>query len=112
MPNTPKSDRHFCAVITVPDPDNMPVSSYAEKGGTLLLRTDTHNYPSFVIEFQGHSPSVGAQKQFSGSEEKPVVIRLDTVGEYKYTVQHIHKDGTCKDSGPFMFYVYPCKGCR
>jgi hypothetical protein len=113
MPNKSKSDRPVSAVITVPDPDNMPVSSHAEQGGTLQWRTDTHNYRNFVIEFQGANPSDGVPNQkFPGSDEKPVVIRLNTIGDYKYTVQQINENGTCQDSGPFLCYVYPCKGCR
>jgi hypothetical protein len=110
----PKSySRPSSAVITIPDPDGMPFSTHVEQGGTLQWRTDTHNYPDFVIEFQGANPfdEVPNQK-FSGSDEKPVVLRLNTVGNnYRYKVQHIKKDGTSKDTGPVEFSVIHCPLC-
>jgi hypothetical protein len=114
MPNKPKSEsRPACMVITIPDPDNMPVSAHAERGGTLQWRTETHRYPEFEIRFQGSNP-FNAEKDLvlKGSDDKPVVLRLNTVGEnYKYTIRHINKDGTCVDSGPRMFNVRICIGC-
>jgi len=112
MPNVPKYDRPSNLVITVPDPDNMPVSSYAEKGGTLQWRTDTHQYPNFEIRFQGSNPS-NARKNLvlKGSDVQPVVLRLKTTGAFKYTIRHIKKDGTHVDIGPINANVHPCPGC-
>jgi hypothetical protein len=112
MPNG-NYHRPACLVITMPDPDNMPVSSNdAEQGGILQWRTDTHNYPQFKIQFPDGNPLNHLKNQtYEGSDEEPVVLRLNNVGEFKYTVQQTKGDGTCKDSGPFLCYVYPCKGC-
>ena len=106
--------RPFCAVITVPDPDNMPVASHAQKGGTLQWRTDKHNYPKFEIRFKGPNPFDPKQDDLvlAGSDVTPVVIRLNTVRDgYQYTVRHIANDGTCTDTGPFTFNVHGCPGC-
>lgn len=110
---TTSYSRPSCTVVTVPDPDNMPVSTHAQKGGTLQWRTDTHNYPSFEIRFIGANPFDGEQDVILlGSQDKPVVIRLDTVKDgYQYTVRHFKKDGTCVDTGVFLFNVHPCPGC-
>ena len=114
MPNEPKSEsRPACMVITIPDPDNIPVSAHAEKGGTLQWRTETHRYPGFEIRFEGPNP-FNEEKDLvlKGSDVKPVVMRLNTIGEnYKYAIRHIKKDGTCVDSGPRMFNVRICVGC-
>jgi len=116
MPNEPNSySRPLNSVITVPDPDRTPVSSHAEQGGTLEWRTDTHNYPNFEIHFKGANPFDPDHDDLvlPGSDVNPVVIRLKTAGKhYQYAVRHISKDGKCSvDSGPFEFYVYPCRGC-
>ena len=114
MPNMPESDsRPSSGVITLPDPDDMPFSIHAEKGGTLQWRTETHNYPEFEIRFQGPNPSNAENNLvLKGSDVKPVVIRLNTIGEnYKYTIRRIKKDGACIDSGPVMFNVRICVGC-
>jgi hypothetical protein len=109
---TDKFDRPSSTVITIPDPDNMPVSVHAEQGGTHQWRTDTHNYPQFKIRFPNYNPFNDYTNQtFDGSNVKPVVLPLKNVGNFEYTVQQMKEDGTCKDSGPFLFYVYPCKGC-
>lgn len=114
MPNDPMSySRPFCSVITVPDPDRMPVAAHVEQGGTLQFRTDTHKYTTFEIRFQGPNPFDETQNEvFAGSDVQPVVGRLMKVGtEYKYTVRHFKDDGTSVDSGTFAFNVNPCRGC-
>jgi hypothetical protein len=115
MTTADKYARPSSVVVTVPDPDTTAVASHAEKGGTLQWRTDTHNYPEFEIQFIGPNPSNGnADEVFRGSDIEPVVIRLDldVVGEdYQYKVRHFHKDGTSKDTGPFLLRVTPCRGC-
>jgi hypothetical protein len=115
MPNNPKPDsRPSSTVITVPDPDNMPVSSNVEKGGTIEWRTDTHNYPNFEIRFQGANPfDTTPDLVLTGSDEKPVIMRLNTLGhDYAYKVRHHHKkDRSHRDTGVFKFNVNPCRGC-
>ncbi len=115
MTTDKKFARPSSVVVTVPDPDATIVASHAEKGGTLQWRTDTHSYPEFEIEFIGPNPSNGnANEIFSGSDTEPVVIRLDAdiVGEeYQYKIRQYHKDGTFKETGPFLLRVTPCRGC-
>jgi hypothetical protein len=114
MSTQPESySRPSCTVVTVPDPDNMPVSAHAQKGGTLQWRTDTHNYPNFEIWFIGANPFDNKQNVvIAGSEDNPVIIYLDTVkDDYQYKVRHFKKDGTWVDTGTFMFNVHPCPGC-
>jgi hypothetical protein len=109
---TGKFDKPLSTISTVPDPDNMPASIHAEQGGTHQWRTDTHNYPQFQIQFPNGNPFDDLENQsYDGSDEEPVVLRLNNVGTFNYNVQQKKKDGTCLDSGPFLFYVYPCKGC-
>jgi hypothetical protein len=114
MSTQPKSySRPSCTVVTVPDPDNMPVSMHVQKGGTLQWRTDTHNYPNFEIRFKGSNPFNEEQDLvLQGSDDEPVIMRLNTVkDDYFYIVRHFRKDGTCVDTGTFMFNVHPCPGC-
>jgi hypothetical protein len=115
MTTAEKYARPSSVVVTVPDPDTTAVASYAEKGGTLQWRTDTHNYPEFEIQFIGPNPcNDNADDVFRGSDLEPVVMRLDLdmIGEeYQYMVRHFHKDGTSKDTGPFLLRVTPCRGC-
>ena len=110
--NSEPFSRPISTVITVPDPDAMPVSSHAEKGGTLQWRTDTHNYPKFEIRFQGANPFNADMNQIlSGDDLQPVTIRLKTVGDFEYTIRHYKKDGSSKDIVRQKFRVTPCTGC-
>jgi hypothetical protein len=114
MPDKLESHRPLSTVVTVPDPDNMPVSAQGEQGGTLQWRTDTHNYPEFEIRFQGANPSNEHKIKdhiLKGSDIQPVVIRLDVIGNYQYTIRHYKKDKTCTDTGPVTFSVVRCLAC-
>jgi hypothetical protein len=113
MPNDSMSySRPFCSVITVPDPDRMPVAGHVEQGGTLQFRTDTHRYPTCEIRFIGDNPfDETTNKVLPGSDIKPIVGRLEKNGNYQYTVRHFKDDGTSVDSGTFAFNVNPCRGC-
>jgi hypothetical protein len=111
--NSAPYSRPLCEVITVPDPDIMPVASHVEQGGTLQWRTDTHNYPKFEIRFAGANP-FNADKDLilTGDDLKPVTIRLNTVGDYEYVIWHYKKDGTCRPIQQHMlFHVTPCGLC-
>jgi hypothetical protein len=104
--------RPLCTVISLPDPDNLLVSSHGEQGGTLQWRTDTHNYPRFEIRFDGANPSNSKKDQvLSGSDLKPVVILLKKTGDFNYTVRHFKNDGTFLDTGPIPFRSTPCPVC-
>jgi hypothetical protein len=111
--NSEPYSRPLCAVITIPDPDIMPVASHAEQGGTLQWRADTHNYPGFEIRFQGPNP-FNSDKDLilTGDDLQPVTIRLNTVGDYEYTIWHYKKDGTIKRTPRRKFRVTPCGGCQ
>jgi hypothetical protein len=113
MPNTPKFHKPLSTVITVPDPSNMSVSAHAEQGGTFEWRTDSHQYPEFEVRFQGPNPS-NEQKDLvlQGSDLQPVVMRLNTVGNYQYMIRHKNNTtGNQKDTGPYPGNVNPCRGC-
>jgi hypothetical protein len=112
MPDELEFHRPLSTVVTVPDPDNMPVSAHGEKGGTLQWRTDTHAYPEFEIRFHGANPANEHKDHIlKGSDIQPVVIRLDVIGDYQYTIRHYKKDRTCTDTGPVTFSVVRCLGC-
>jgi hypothetical protein len=109
--NKNENDRPLSIVITVPDPDNMSVSDRAEEGGTLQWRTESHRYPKFEIRFQGANPfNTETDLILKGSDDEPVVEHIVTKGVYSYTVRHIKKDGTSKDTGPMKFVIH-CIGC-
>ena len=112
MTTNSEPHRPLCAVITIPDPDIMPVASHVEQGGTLQWRTDTHNHPRFEIRFEGANPS-NADKNLilTGDDLQPVTIRLNTVGDYVYEIWHYRKDGTCRRHPRFEFHVTPCGLC-
>ncbi len=112
MTTNNKFSRPFSTVMTVPDPDNMSVASHAEQSGTFQWRTDTHNYPNFEVRFIGPNPSNGEDDLIlPGSDTEPVIIRLNTVDDYRYGIRHYGKDGDFKDTGPFLLRVNPCNGC-
>jgi|HubBroStandDraft_6_1064221.scaffolds.fasta_scaffold220175_2 hypothetical protein len=111
--NKKENDRPLSIVITVPDPDNMSVSDRVEEGGTLQWRTESHRYPEFEIRFQGPNPfNTETNLILKGSDTNPVVIRIPLMSQdiYSYTVRHIKKDGTSKDTGPMKFVIH-CLGC-
>jgi hypothetical protein len=104
--------RPLSEVITIPDPDLVPVLHHAQKGGTLQWRTETHNYPKFEIRFQGANPhDEEKDKILAGTDLKPVTIRLNIVGDYGYEVWHYRHDGTFKRHGTRKFRVSPCGDC-
>ena len=105
-PNNPSS-----SVILVADPDETPVSVYAEKGGTLQWINDSTTYPRFAIEFVGNSPA-GKGDKLTGSNNDPVKVHVKERGEYKYNIRHMKDDGTAKTTGPFLFSVSTCKTCH
>jgi hypothetical protein len=111
--NSEPYSRPLCAVVTIPDPDIMPVACHVEQGGTLQWRTDTHSYPKFEIRFQGPNPS-NADKDLilTGDDLQPATIRLNTVGDYEYMICQYHKDGTIRRTGVFKFRASPCGGCQ
>jgi hypothetical protein len=111
--NSEPYSRPACAVITIPDPDIMPVAIHVEQGGTLQWRTDTHNYPKFEIRFSGANPSNDDKDLIlTGDDLKPVTIRLKTVGDYEYVIWHYTKEGTCRPFQQHMlFHVTPCGLC-
>jgi hypothetical protein len=111
MTTESKFDRPLSTVITVPDPDNLLVTSRAEQGGILQWRTDTHRFPKFEIRFEGPNPSNKKMNLvLEGSDVKPVVIRLKIIGDYKYNIRHIGKNKSV-DTGPFAASVHSCQGC-
>jgi hypothetical protein len=111
--NSESYSRPLCEVITVPDPDIMPVASHVEQGGTLQWRTDTHNYSKFEIRFAGANPSNDDKDLIlAGDDLKPVTIRLKTAGDYEYVICQYNKDETCRPIEQHrLFRVTPCGLC-
>jgi hypothetical protein len=105
--------RPASTVITLDDPDNMPVSSHAEEKGRVEWRTESHNYPDFEIQFVGKNPeddTVNLKRK--GNVDQPVVMQIKKTGDYHYKVQHIKKDGTVKeDPRTHILRGTNCIGC-
>jgi len=104
----PKNPRS--SVILVADPDESPVSVYAEKGGTLQWINDSTSYPRFAIEFVGDNPA-GKSAKLTGSNKDPVRVHVKERGKYEYNIRHMKDDGSEKTTGPFIFSVSTCKNC-
>ncbi len=81
------------AVITVPDPDNLPITSYSEVGGIVEFRSDSPHYPYFEIQFMHTEPDndLGGQT-FTGAHQSPVTIAMDRVGDYTYMVTYLTEE--------------------
>jgi len=105
--------RPASAVVTLPDPDNSSTSSYVEIGGTLEIRCDSPNYPTFHVIFQGANPSDKEEGHvFEGSIHQPLVIRIEKEGDFDYTVVHFPKH----EGRPIHVFnksrARSCPGCR
>jgi hypothetical protein len=105
--------RPACAVVTLPDPDNSWTSSHAEIGGTLEIRCESPNYPTFEVIFEDEIPSDKEKGHvFKGSIHQPVVIPLTKVGEFDYTVRHLPR----LEGEVFIVrnksHVQPCPYCN
>ncbi len=101
------------AVITLPDPDQMPTSH--DQKGTIQWRTGSHKYPNFEIEFIGANPEdTDDCRILAGSDTAPVVLKLNFVGEYSYKVRQLNekKDRSLlRESGVTAFRVQSCSSC-
>jgi hypothetical protein len=112
------SYRPSCAVITAPDPDDEPFRFHAEEGGTLEIRSESRNYPSFDVVITGPHPT-GPHPLLSGTATgkltEPVVIPIPpgTADDlpYKVKVIHHHKGNKPDKAREFDFNIHPCKGC-
>jgi len=105
--------RAACSVVTIPDPDNSWASSPAEVGGTLEIRCESPNYPTFEVIFDAETPSDKEEGHvFKGSIHQPVVIPLIKVGEFGYTVLLFSKENGDRYPWRNMTRVQPCPGCR
>lgn len=82
--------RPLSAEITVPDPDNVPVSTYSEVGGMIEFRSDAPNYPHFLIEWTENNPEDDQlRRTFLGTHESPVLIQSNRVGDFTYMVTYL-----------------------
>jgi hypothetical protein len=120
MATKSKSSRPGKVVYTVPDPEKLTNNVHAEVGGTATWKCNATKFLNFEVNFTGPNPSNGAKNaKFSGGINKPVVLPLNTPGQFKYKIKHIKADGTSQLSGPFPLCVAPsgefsdriCKGC-
>ena len=107
-------DRPVCAVITLPDPDQMPVTHEVQTTGTIQWRTDTHQYSMFQVRFIGPNPEDEvSDKVLHGSDTAPVVLRLNKAGKrYEYEVSQFSSSGGQITSPVIAFRVQPCDGCH
>ena len=100
-------------VITVPDPDAMEPEVWANVGGTVQWRTETHFYPHFEVHFLGMDPCGGENSCFKGSDVAPVVIRLQFEGEYEYEIWQGKKPNSISvKHRPHRFKVRSCTVCQ
>ena len=119
MATQAKSYNAVNAVFNVPDPDNPLYNVQAEVGGTATWNCNTPNYVEFQIIFIESNP-VDSRKNatFTGTNDQPAVLSLETAGLFKYKIRHLRADGTHKVTGPYCLGVAPpeqfdvhCKGC-
>ncbi len=113
METSEESLRPSSVVMTLPDPKSMKVCADGQIGGTFQWRTETHDHPSFEIRFRGENPVDDDQdRSFPGDDMKPVVIRLNKLGNYEYDIYQKGAKGDPVSSGPHPFSVRECKGCN
>jgi hypothetical protein len=104
--------RPASAVVTLPDPDDAYAGIHAEIGGTLEIRCESPNNPTFQVTLAGDNTSDEEQSQvFEGSIHRPVVIPLLKEGNFRYTVKHHH----VRKGEPVILHIdihiLPCNGC-
>ena len=104
--------RPASVVITIPDPENAPVTSHAEIGGRVEWRCETPHYPKFEIIFENKNPfNDDGTFTATGNIDQPVVCEIKNKGDYTYKIRHHHH----KDGAPFEwvcdFRSVPCRGC-
>jgi hypothetical protein len=100
------------AVITLPDPDFAYADILAEKGGTLEIRCESPNSPTFHVVFAGDNPSDKEEGHvFEGSIHQPVVIPLLKEGDFRYDVTHFHLHRGEPIIWHIRIHILPCNGC-
>lgn len=107
------TQRRSSLIITVPDPDEMEPEIWADVGGTLQWRSETHFYPYFEVHFLGKDPCGGKDSCFRGNDVAPVVIRPEIEGEFKYEIWQFKSPGSHpKKHPPKRFKVRSCFPCQ
>jgi len=106
--------RPASAVVTLADPDNSWTRPHAEIGGTLEIRCESPNHPTFEVIFSEGNPFNKEMRHvFEGSIHQPVIIPLLHGGDFAFTVLHYaeHKKG---DPIKWVFWtrVTPCPECN
>ena len=107
-----KKHKPTSAVVTLPDPEGKPICHHAEEGGTLEIRSESVDYPTFEVKITGAPHKFPSP--LTGSTSKPVVIPIPpkSEGQYSVAVTHQHGDGTQTAADQnFNFSVHPCNGC-
>ena len=100
-------------VMTLPDPRSKKYAMDGQRGGTCQWRTETHDHPTFEISFEGLNPFDEVTDQiFRGSDLAPVVLRLNSLGEFRYNILQMGVNGEVSKSGPHTFNVRECRGCN
>jgi hypothetical protein len=83
----------------------------APRGSTVELHNDSHQYPSFEVQFIGKSPA-SPDDTLTGSNETPITLNMSHEGGvYVYNIKHTDAKGSSVMSGPFSCSVHPCGGC-
>lgn len=107
MATNGNSHKSVSVTFDLPDPDLSP-HYHGEVGGTATWQSSAVNYPTFEIHFNGDNPSNGTRNaQFDGSSGNPVVLPLNTAGQFHYRIKQINADGTPKITGPHTMGVSP-----
>jgi len=88
--NEQVSTKPSSIVITVPDPDTFPVTTYGDLGGTIEFRSDAPNYPHFEIQFAGNNPEDSLiDRTFVGTNDSPLMITINKEGAFTYWVTYL-----------------------
>lgn len=81
-------------VITVPNPDSLPLTTKIPIGGTATWKCSTSKYPKFQINFAESNPFNDRKNaKFKGSNSQPVALEVKKRGNFTYNIKHIKPGG-------------------
>ncbi|MBV8631016.1 MAG: hypothetical protein JOZ83_08840 [Silvibacterium sp.] len=89
-------------VISVPNPDSLPLRAQAFVGSTATWKCSTRKYPNYQLSFAELNPfNHRKNAKFSGSHAEPVSLPVRNRGTFKYNIKHIDAEGSARLTGPF-----------